>query len=74
MSAQVTKAGFLSMQVCVPAEWTDNQIKDFAYRDNPCGTSNGWIIRRTGDDALAGASERVTCLKLNDHVHVMLDA
>lgn len=74
--AQVTRAGALDMQVCVPADWTDEQIKQFADAENECGTQNGWQIRRQGDKALAGANERVNCKGLGRErfVHLMLDA
>lgn len=73
-TAEVTWGGLIDMQVCVPEEWTDAQIKSFAEHANPCGTSCGWQIRREGDLALAGAKERVKCNKRPNHVHVMLDA
>jgi len=73
-SATVTRRGVLDMQVCVSAEWTDEQVKAFADRENLCGTSHGWQIRREGDKALAGAKERVQCKTLSSNVHIMLDA
>lgn len=72
--AEVTRTGALSMQVCVPFEWTDEQVKEFADRENLCGTTNGWGIRREGDKALNGDSERVACNGRGGFVHVMLDA
>ncbi len=72
--AQVTKTGPLDMQVCVPADWTDEQVKEFADTENLCGAQNGWQIRRQGDKALAGADERVKCEGREGFVHVMLDA
>ncbi len=74
MSAEVTRRGALDMQVCVPAEWTNEQVKEFADQENLCGTEDGWFIRRSGDPALAGAPERVACSERAGHVHVMLDA
>lgn len=74
MAAQVTRRGALSMQVCVPSEWTDEQVKEFADRENLCGTSGGWFIRKAGDKALKGDPERQQCHHLGDHVHIMLDA
>lgn len=71
---EVTRVGVLDMQVCVPHDWTDEQIKAFADRENLCGTQNGWSIRREGDKALAGAKERVQCNGRTGFVHVMLDA
>lgn len=62
------------MQVCVPSDWTDEQVRDFAERENPSGTENGWFIRRDGDKKLAGYPERVSCAARAGHVHIMLDA
>ena len=62
------------MQVCVPFQWSDEQVRSFAERENPCGTSHGWKIRREGDEALAGAKERVQCESISTNVHIMLDA
>ena len=41
MEAEVTRRGAFSMQVCVPDKWTDEQVKEFANRENMCGTENG---------------------------------
>ena len=62
------------MQVCVPTDWTDEQVRAFAEQKNPCSTENGWFIRKQGDKALAGADERVKCEDREGHVHIMLDA
>lgn len=74
--AEVTQSNFLSMQVCVPEDWTDAQVLLFAETENPCGTSMGWQIRRQGNEALAGADERVSCQAEDrkNFVHIMLDA
>lgn len=75
MSAEVTKCKGLSMQVCVPADWTDDQVNEFAERENPCGTTHGWAIRRQGDEMLMGDNEREPCVGGPDgNVHIMLDA
>lgn len=74
MTAEVTRRGALDMQVCVPADWTDEQVKSFADRANLCGTEHGWAIRKQGDPALAGCDERVKCHDRENHVHIMLDA
>lgn len=71
---EVTKRGALSMQVCVPGDWTDEQVKEFADRENLCGTTNGWFIRKEGDKALNGDPERNPCTDRAGCVHVMLDA
>lgn len=74
MSAEITRYGALDMQVCVPRDWSDDDVKNFADKGNPCGTQCGWVIRRQGAAALAGADERVPCASRAGHVHIMLDA
>lgn len=74
MTPEITKRGVLDMQVCVPADWTDEQVKEFADHENLCGTDHGWQIRRQGDPALIGCDERVKCQGRDGFVHIMLDA
>lgn len=71
---EVTRRGALGMQVCVPFNWSDEQVVAFAERENPCGTTAGWQIRREGHRLLNGAPERAACAERPDFVHVMLDA
>jgi hypothetical protein len=71
---EVTRRGVLDMQVCVPDDWDDEAVKRFADRENLCGTTNGWFVRKQGDEALAGADERVPCHDRPGYVHIMLDA
>ena len=68
------RCGALDMHVCVPADWDDTAVKQFADRENPCGTEHGWQIRREGDRLLNGAPERVRCLRHQGRVHIVLDA
>lgn len=72
--AQVTRAGMLDMQVCIPVDWSDEQAKEFAERENPCGTSGGWAVRKEGSPYLAGCPERAKCCERAGFVHLMLDA
>ena len=72
MSAEITNTGLFDMQVCVPSDWTNKQVEEFA-KTNPCGTTYGWQIRKQGDSLLNGADERVKCADRSGHVHVMLD-
>jgi hypothetical protein len=74
MNAEVTYRGFLDMQVCVPKDFTDEQIVEFANGANPCGTTKGWTIRKEGDKALCGMPERNPCDERANCVHIMLDA
>lgn len=74
LGPMVTRTGLMDMQICVPEDWTDEQIKGFADRNNPCGTQNGWAIRKEGDKLLEGAPERRPCADRDEYVHIMLDA
>lgn len=72
--AMITYTGLLDMQVCVPKDWTDEQVLSFAETNNHCGTSHGWSIRKEGSQYLSGAPERVQCDELSNNVHIILDA
>ena len=74
MTAEVTHHGIFDMQVCVPEDWDDRQVREFAESKYPCGTAAGWIIRREGDETLQGAPERQPCIEREAHVHIVLDA
>lgn len=71
---QVTHVGFFDMQVCVPASFDDEQVVKFLERNHPCGTSNGWVIRKQGNERLGGCAERVPCIEREGYVHIMLEA
>jgi hypothetical protein len=71
---EVTRIGMFSMQVCVPSDWTDDQVRQFAESKNPCGTEHGWHVRKEGDSALEGDPARNPCLDRPGCVHIMLDA
>lgn len=66
--------GILSTQVCVPTDFSDEQVLTFAEKEFPCGTTNGWFIRKEGDKLLDGAPERAPCDNNKKKVHIMLDA
>lgn len=69
---EVTMMRFLSMQVCVPHNWTDKQIKNFADDEYFCGTEKGWVIRKD-KELLNGDPERNPCEERKGFIHVMLD-
>jgi hypothetical protein len=74
-SAQITRRGAFSCQACIPKHWTDEQAKSFTDRENLCGTTSGWFVRKQGDPALGGCDERVPCEQRGPNfVHVMFDA
>ena len=64
---QVVRINILAMQVCVPKSFTDAQVKEFAERENPCGTTHGWQVRHD-EPARVQCTERAEC------VHIVLEA
>lgn len=73
MKPEVTQRNALDMQVCVPAEFTDEQVVEFANTNNPSGLEAGWVIRKEGSPWLRGAPDRQPCRDRAGFVHVMLD-
>jgi len=61
---EVTKIGLFHMQVCVPKEWSDDEIEEFANGAHLCGTSKGWTVT-----CLENAEERVDCEERGDCCH-----
>lgn len=77
LEPEVTYYGFLDMQICVPIDMSDEDVRAAARRLYPCGTSAGWQILREGDPALGGYPERAPCKGPNARegfVHIVLDA
>lgn len=72
---QVLRRGIFDCQVCVPNEWTDEQVEELANAENPTGISSGWRIRKEGSELLVGDPERVSCNSETNpgFVHIMLD-
>ena len=74
LDPHVTKYPLLRMQVCVPEDWTDEQIVEFASRECPMVTEgNKWAIRREGSPLLGVDQEREPCLGRTGYIHVTLD-
>ncbi len=69
---EVTKIRIFDMQVCVPAEMTDEEAELFANSANPAGTTNGWAIR-TEDRLLNGDPVRQPCQERTGCVHITFD-
>lgn len=69
----VTQRNPLDMQVCVPAEYMDSQIVEFANTHNLSGTQGGWQIVKEGSRYLRGDPERQPCRDRAGCVHVMLE-
>jgi hypothetical protein len=68
------KAGIIDMGFCVPEDWTDQQVIDFAESHYPCGTKTGWRIIREGDFRLGGCPERNPCESRAGYVHIAVQA
>lgn len=72
--AEITHQGVFDLQVCVPEDWTDEEVETFVGAMVPCGTTTGWQIRKEGHEALQGDPERMPCEDREDFVHIVLEA
>ncbi len=70
---QVTRTGLATIQVCVPSEWTDEQILSFANNASMTGLDHGWSIVREGSELLKSCPERNQCEERRGFVHVLLE-
>ena len=69
MRPTVTKEGIFDCQVCVPKDWTDEQVLDFAASRDYTGGQ----IRKEGNRLLRGDPERQPCYEHENFVHIMVD-
>lgn len=76
----VVKFSTLLLQVCVPDNYTDEQIVEYAEQTLPRDTAKRWKIVREGDSKLGkcnacdrGYAEREPCEERPDCVHVLLE-
>lgn len=74
MKAMVVYSSMSDMQVCVPEDWTDEEVKEFANKEKECWTGNGWAIVRKGDKSLNGSPEREPCVDQPGFVNIKLEA
>ena len=58
----VMQANFGSLRLCVPSDWSDVQVLEFAEDEEPCGARSGWKVR----------GERVRCADGNGMVHLVV--
>ena len=68
---QVIRATWLSLQVCVPGDWPDEKVEEFANKDRLSGT-DGWKVRKQ-HEYRNGSCERVACQSRCGFVHIILD-
>ena len=68
--AEVTRHGILDAQVCVPSDWTDEQVLEFVQRK--CGNT-AWTIRKEGSRLLGSDPERNPCKDREGFVHIVAD-
>jgi len=73
MDPEVVRTNLVDMQVCVPEDWDDDEVKTFADRENPVCVPAGWDIRKEGSKFLGGDPERNPCQRREGFVHITLD-
>lgn len=65
----VVIARVMAMQLCVPAQWTDEQVIVFAESQR----HTGWKIRKAGHPKLNGDPERAPCEDRRGYVHIAVE-
>ncbi len=65
MKPNVVRRSLVNIQVCVPNEYTKDQIEEFINTEEPTGIQSSWRL----DESVA----RVTCASCNGNVHVILE-
>jgi len=69
MKAAIIRSGILSIQLCVPKEWTDAQVIALAEKEDPCGTFAGWQVRKSSKKC---GPERVQCKESGEMIHIVV--
>lgn len=62
---QTVRMHVFSSQVCVPEDYTDQQVLQFVENENPAGTAGGWQIAEN-------VEQRVKCDKREGYVHIVV--
>lgn len=70
----VTKCmvGICHMQVCARKDATDEEILEVCNRDNPAGTSQGWVTVCKEDSEFFGPTKPVPCADDPDRLHYLV--
>ena len=66
LKPEVMGVKLLGMSLCVSKDWTNEQVIDFAEKNNPCGTTAGWQVHE--------ALGRVKCSDKLDYIHIVVHA
>lgn len=66
---EIVRWSLLSMQVCVPEDYTDEAITEFANRNHPTGIESQWQIKTEYDD---DTPVRTPCESRRGCVHVVV--
>lgn len=72
MEPNLVRCSVFFIQICVPKEYTDEEVITAAEKLNPSGTHRGWRIAKQGSEPLNGGDERCQCEKHKENVHVTL--
>ena len=68
------RLGFIDCQVCVPRDWTDEQVEAFAEQVQPLYDSGlQWEVLPDGHAHLDGDPQRNQCEAHPEMVHVKLE-
>lgn len=63
----------VSVQVCVPDNWSNDQVIDFVQRMPVSWEKEAWEVRKDGDVLLCGHPAKTPCKKKPGYIHMFLD-
>lgn len=66
---EIVRYSLLNLQVCVPEDYTDEQVEEFANKNMPTGIPSPWKITQASN----GDPVRNPCRERNGCVHILLD-
>lgn len=64
--------GLFHMQVCCVKDATDEEILEVCNRENPAGTTNGWVIV-VRDDTGKGPEGPKPCAEFSERLHILVE-
>ena len=68
----VLRMNLCGLRVCVPREWSNDEITDFANTERPTGIKSCWVVAENGASVLGGDQARIRCADDREKVHVVL--
>lgn len=68
----VVRSSLLWMQVCVPKDWSEEQITNWANINSPTGISSQWELTTLGHALEHGYERCAQCDRFGSHHHMLM--